>query len=97
MRLAGKTATFFLSEEGKVFFDGVAGSVLSDDGKEFLARVTHSEPPDVVTVDVEETDDAGIWVRIRRNSLPRVLLLRWEFILGIELPVDSGKVIGLRG
>ena len=97
MRLAGKTVIFFLSEDGRDFFDGVAGSVLSEDGKEFLGQVTNSEPLDVVTVDVEETDDVGIWVRIRRNSLPRVLLLRWEFILGIELPVDSGKVVGLRG
>jgi hypothetical protein len=51
----------------------------------------------VVSVDVEETDDIGIWVRVERKSSTHVLLIRWEFILGIELPVDSGKVIGLRG
>ena len=81
MRLAERAATFFLSE----------------DGEEFFGRITGFEPPDVVTVDVQEADDMGIWIQIQRESKPRVLLLRWEFILGIELPADSGNVIGLRG
>ena len=97
MKLAGRPATFFLSEEGKEFFDRVAGVVLSEDDKEFLVQLTTPQPPGVVTVDVEETDDVGIWIQIKREFRPRVLLLRWEFILGIELPADSGKVVGLKG
>lgn len=96
MRLSGRPATFFLSEEGKEFFDRVTGTVLSDEG-EGLYTVTSSQPPAVVTVDVEETDDVGIWVQMQRESSPRILLLRWEFILGIELPANPGNVVGLRG
>ena len=81
MRLAGRRATFFLSEDGKDFYHRV------DD-------VPKLEP---VTVDVEETDDVGVWIREWWKTDRHVLLLRWEFILGIELPVDSGNVVGLRG
>ena len=81
MRLAGRRVTFFLSE----------------DGREFVSELLVFSSRNVVTVEVEETDDVGIWVRVERKSIAHVLLLRWEFILGIELPVDSGKVIGLRG
>ena len=81
MRLAGRRATFVLSEEGREFyfqFDGVPKL-------------------DPVTVDVEETDDVGVWIRVWWKPDRHVLLLRWEFILGIELPVDTGNVVGLRG
>jgi hypothetical protein len=83
MRLAGRTVTFFLGEDGKEFFHRITGE-------------EHS--PDLVTADVEETDDVGIWIRMQRRKSPASLvLLRWEFILGIELPVDTGKVVGLKG
>jgi hypothetical protein len=82
VRLAGRTVTFFLSEDGKNFF----------------YRITGEHSPDLVTADVDETDDVGIWIRMQRRESPAsVVLLRWEFILGIELPLDTGKVVGLRG
>ena len=82
MRLAGRRATFFLNDEGW----------------KFLHEAAWVDTLNPFTVEVEDSsDDIGIWVRVERGSHFNALLLRWEFILGIELPVDTGKVVGLRG
>jgi hypothetical protein len=81
MKLAGQRVILFLSEDGEAFFHKVAN--------------VHSLSP--VTAEVAETDDLGIWVRARQEAPEWVLLLRWEFIPGIELPAYTGKVVGLKG
>jgi hypothetical protein len=83
VRLAGRRATFFLSD---------------DEGKQFLHRVAWVDALEPLTVEVEDSsDDVGIWVRVERGSQINALLLRWEFILGIELSAISSNVVGLRG
>ncbi|MGA2350029.1 MAG: hypothetical protein ABSF70_06310 [Terracidiphilus sp.] len=82
MRIAGRRVSFFLNDEGK----------------QFLHEVVSVDTLEPFTVEVEDSsDDIGIWVRVERGSHINVLLLRWEFILGIELPLDTGNVVGLRG
>ncbi len=82
MKLAGKRVTFFLSDEGW----------------KFLHDTAWVDALNPLTVEVEDSsDDIGIWVRVERGFKHNALLLRWEFILGMELPLDTGKVIGLRG
>jgi hypothetical protein len=91
VNLNGKNAAFYLSEEGKIFLDSIKGGRLSvfdvGDGR-------HG----IVTTDVEESEDLGVWLRFERGSVSKFVLLRWEFIVGIEFNNDEkSKVIGLRG
>ena len=81
MKLAGQQVILFLSEDGEAFFHKVAN--------------VHSLSP--VIAEVTETDDLGIWVRARQEAPEWVLLLRWEFILGIEVREGKSKVVGLKG
>jgi hypothetical protein len=81
MKLAGQRVVLFLSEEGEAFFHKVA-------------NVRSLSP---VIAEVVETDDLGIWVRARQKAPEWVLLLRWEYVLGIEVQEEKSKVIGLRG
>ncbi len=81
MKLTGRNTAFFLTEEGQAFFQ----------------MVTREGPWVSVSADVEETDDVGIWLRMERSGSPRFLLLRWEFILGIEVQDEKVRAFGLRG
>jgi hypothetical protein len=71
---------------------------LSEEGKEFLDRTADVPSPNPVAVEVAETDDMGMWVRARREDFPEwVLIIRWEFILGIEVQEKKNNVFGLTG
>ncbi len=82
MRLAGQTVAVILTEEGKQVLD--------------LAAVNLPEN-DRVLISVEESEDLGLWIRIVREDQMHFFLLRWEYILGIDLPTNLGRVVGLRG
>jgi len=88
MKLAGRSAVFHLSEDGK----SVLRLVLGDENFEIATANTREA---IVTV-VEETDDLGVWIRLYRRPDSRYFLLRWEFILGVELLGGRGNEIGLR-
>ena len=88
MKLAGRSAVFHLSEDGK----SVLRLVLGDENFEIATANTREA---IVTV-VEETDDLGVWIRLYRRPDSRYFLLRWEFILGVELLGGPGNEIGLR-
>jgi hypothetical protein len=91
VNLNGKNASIYLSEEGKIFPDAIVGGRLSvfdaGDGQ-------HG----IVTADVEESEDLGVWLRLERDGTSRFFLIRWEFIVGVEFNNDGkGRVFGLRG
>jgi hypothetical protein len=69
---------------------------LTEDGERLVHQIVglHVSP---FSAEVHEPDDLGIWIRNPRETNLNVFLLRWEFILGIEVPVDAGKVVGLKG
>ena len=46
---------------------------------------------------IEESEDLGLWIRLQREDQMHLFLLRWEYILGIDLPTGLGKVVGLKG
>jgi hypothetical protein len=77
MKLAGQQVTLYLGEAGEALFRKAAHG--------------HIVGP-VVVVEVAETDDLGIWVRARLGSPEWVLLLRWEFILGVEVQEAKYRV-----
>ncbi len=82
MKLSGQTITVILTDEGKAVLS-LASVGLPD---------THQ-----VLVSVEESEDLGIWIRVPRESQMHFFLLRWEYVLGIDLPSGMGRVIGMRG
>jgi hypothetical protein len=82
MKLSGQTVTVLLTEDGK--------QVLT------LASVGLPESS-LMTVSVEESEDMGIWIRIPREDQMHFFLIRWEYILGIDLQSGMGRLIGIRG
>jgi hypothetical protein len=82
VKLAGQTAAILLAEGGRQILE--------------LAGVTLSESP-MLSASVEESEDLGLWIRLQREDQMHLFLLRWEYILGVDVPSGLGKVIGLKG
>jgi hypothetical protein len=71
--------------------------ILTEDGKQVLALASIGLPDShSISVSVEESEDLGIWIRIPREDQMHFFLLRWEYILGIDLPSGTGRLIGMR-
>ena len=89
MKLAGKLAVFHLTEDGK----SIVRLVIGDEA----FQIETANPKEAIVSEVEETDDLGVWLRLYERPKSIHFLLRWEFILGIELSANSSNVVGLRG
>ena len=71
---------------------------LTDDGKAILQLASVKLPDsNVFSVLIEESEDLGLWVRLPREDQMHLFLLRWEYILGVDLPSGVAKVVGLKG
>jgi hypothetical protein len=70
--------------------------VLSEDGQSAL-RLAGLELPEATLTgfSVEETDEMGIWVRVTRDDEIHSLLIRWEFVLSLDLLREKRPGIGL--
>lgn len=76
---------------------GNVAILLSDEGHEVLQLAVPELPESrVISFYVQDTDDLGIWVRIRREDGNHVLLIRWEYVLTVDFPVGQTKTMGLR-
>jgi hypothetical protein len=58
------------------------------------AQVHLADSP-ALLVDVEETDDMGIWIRIDREDGKHLVLVRWDYILSVDF-LETVQSIGLR-
>jgi hypothetical protein len=82
VKLAGKTAIIVLTEDGRQVVQ--------------LAKIGLPET-DLLLVVVQETEDLGVWIRIERGQEERCFLLRWEYVLGIDVPSETaGNLLGLK-
>ena len=45
---------------------------------------------------VRDTDDLGIWISLDREDGEHVLLIRWEYVLSIDLRAGETKTVGLK-
>jgi len=82
VKLAGKTAIVVLTEDGRQVVK--------------LAKVGLPET-DLLLVVVQETEDLGVWIRVERGQEERCFLLRWEYVLGIDVPNEmAGNLLGLK-
>ena len=70
MNLTGEPAEVFLTEDGTTILT--------------LAHV-RSDGPDTFKVTIAESDDLGLWIRVQRDEGPNVLLVRWDYILSLEV------------
>lgn len=71
---------------------------LSDDAREALERVAANVPESLaLTVEVEGTDDLGIWVRLERKDGWHLVLVRWEYVLAVDVLAGVPRSIGLKG
>jgi hypothetical protein len=82
VKLAGQTAAILLTEDGRQILE--------------LAGVNLSQSA-MLSASVEESEDLGLWIRLQREDQMHLFLLRWEYILGVDVPSGLGKVIGLKG
>lgn len=81
MKLAGRHVEVVLSEEGQT-----------------ALRLAGLEFPEAAlpAFSVEDTDEIGMWVRVTREDGAHSLLIRWEFVLSLDLVPLEAKRIGLR-
>lgn len=77
---------------------GSVAILLSDEGHEVL-QVAIPELPEshVVSFYVHDTDELGIWVRVKRTDGDHVLLVRWEYVLTVDFLIGQTRAMGLRG
>ena len=45
---------------------------------------------------VEESDDLGLWARLDRPDGDHLFLIRWEYVLAIDMLEGKPQVMGLR-
>jgi hypothetical protein len=70
--------------------------VLSDEGQTALRLAGLDFPEAVLPLFyVEDTDDLGMWVRAARNDGVHSVLIRWEFVLSLDLVPLEVKRIGV--
>jgi hypothetical protein len=73
-----------------------AGVILTQEGRQILALAAVNIPDNNrVLVSIEESEDLGLWIRVSREDQLTFFLLRWEYILGLELLSGRGRVVGL--
>jgi hypothetical protein len=71
--------------------------LLSDEGRQALSLAVPDLPESgVASVAVEDSDDLGIWIRQGRLDGEHFLLVRWEFVVTIDVPDNQGAPKTLR-
>ena len=48
-----------------------------------------------VLAEVAETDDLGIWIRVNRPDGKHLLLVRWDYVLSVDLPDRKQTAAGI--
>ena len=81
MRLAQQTVAIVLSETGRKALQ--------------YAAVNLVDSPSV-SLYVQDTDDLGMWVRVERQDGVHIVLVRWDFVLAVDILVGETKTVGLK-
>ena len=80
MNISKQIVTLFLDQDGRAILE-LAGIPLTDSAG--------------VLVEVAETDDLGIWIRINRQATKHFLLVRWEYVLSVDSPESKQAGAGV--
>jgi hypothetical protein len=74
-----------------------ASVLLSEDGRAILATVDILvESLCWLEIDVVESEELGLWIRVERAGKMHFLLLRWDFILAIDVEQQARRAVGLK-
>ncbi len=84
MRIVEREIAILLGEDGGKVAK-LAGIPLSG-GSQFLWLHAY----------VEESDDLGLWARLDRPDGDHLFLIRWEYVLAIDVLEGQPQVLGLR-
>ncbi len=69
---------------------------LSDEGRRVLRQAgVNVSDTGGFTFDVQESSDHGLWVRIEYNEGRHLLLIRWDYILAMDVSGGEIKTEGL--
>ena len=72
--------------------------LLADEGRQILQALNLNIPDTAIRwFDVPDTDDMGLWARVPREDGDHLVLIRWDYILGVEFPEGKTMAIGLKG
>ena len=72
--------------------------LLTDEGRQVLQALNLNVPDSSLQMfDVVDTDDMGLWARITREDGDHFVLMRWDFILGLEFPEGETRAVGIKG
>ncbi len=75
-----------------------ASVVLTDDGAAVLQLAgASSNPSTAIVVFVVESDDLGLWIRVERDGQANALLLRWDYILSVEVRERGRGLYQMKG
>ncbi len=71
--------------------------ILNADGLEVL-RLARLPVPEgsTITYTVSESEDMGLWLSAMREGRKHVILLRWEYILSIDITEQPGSPVGIQ-
>jgi len=54
------------------------------------------EDAQFIWVYVDDSDDLGFWLRVQRDDGDHLVLIRWEYILSIDVPASQAKILDAR-
>jgi hypothetical protein len=73
------------------------GVLVSEEGRQVLQlaalELTESQ---FVWVYVDDSDDGGLWARVPREDGDHLVLIRWEYVLSIDIPAGQTKILESR-
>lgn len=81
MNISKKTVTVFLDQDGRAILEAAAVPVSSDSSG--------------LVANVVETDDLGIWIRIERRDGVHSILIRWEYVLCLDIAERRQDAVGI--
>jgi hypothetical protein len=70
--------------------------LISEEGQQVLKALNLADSA-MQWLYVQDTDDMGIWARVPREDGNHFVLIRWDFILGLDFPAGETKTIGIQG
>lgn len=78
--------------------DKRASVLITDEGRSILSMYRDDDaPPGLIDIEISESEDLGLWIRVVRDTKRRLLLLRWEYVLALDVTDGpDSKVIGLK-
>jgi hypothetical protein len=80
VNISKKTVTLFLDQDGRAILESTGVHLRDSAG---------------VLVEVAETDDLGIWIRIDRQDIKHFFLVRWEYVLAVDFPDLKQPAVGV--